>query len=257
MLKRFLFIIAITLIIAMLAQQARAEYAVPSFPACQTQTGTGDLAHYIDGKHQIAGGDLVDGKDDVYSLGNGNALQCYCPDVSDQTGIQTNWLNVTNLSNEDKTKLQQQGWILESNGSDWGLENAPYLAQNSNYSCHTPQATPTPTVCEKQTLTPTEIPSVTPTDTPPAITQTPTNGPTATPTDAPAPTATPTPITVVVQAATATNTSSGSNTNTSSSSSSAPAPTTLPSTGNSTLLLTTLGTGILSLLIRVLLKKIM
>jgi hypothetical protein len=115
----------------------------PQFPNCPDLTPPGDIAHYTNGKHQIAGGDLLVGTDDVYSLPNGNAIQCFCPEEG-TNGIQTDWW---------QTNLTISGWIKEPNGTDWGLLDVPYLAKNSDYTCGN-GPTPTPT---------TPLPSLTPT----------------------------------------------------------------------------------------------
>ena len=63
-----------------------------NFPSCESLLSQpGDVAHYTAGMHQIVGGSLLSGNDDVYSLANNNFLQCFCPAVGN-LGIQTNWL---------------------------------------------------------------------------------------------------------------------------------------------------------------------
>ncbi len=105
----------------------------PSFPRCGDQTGFGDKAHYSTGLHQIVGNGLLEGQDDVYTLSNGNFLQCYVPPAKDVC-IQTNWW---------RTDQVLVGWY-SVNGSQWNLGNFHYLAKNLNYDCQ-PQPTPTPT----------------------------------------------------------------------------------------------------------------
>ncbi len=109
----------------------------PSFPKCSDQTGFGDKAHYTSGLHQIVGNGLLEGQDDVYTLSNGNFLQCYVPPAKDVC-IQTNWW---------RTDQVLAGWY-SVNGSQWNLGNFHYLAKNLNYNCQptpTPSPTPTPT----------------------------------------------------------------------------------------------------------------
>lgn len=105
----------------------------PSFPKCIDQSGTGDKAHYESGFHQIVGNGLLEGKDDVYSLSDGNFLQCYVPPLKDVC-IQTNWW---------RTDQVLAGWY-SVNGSQWNLGNYHYLAKNINYNCN-PEPSPTPT----------------------------------------------------------------------------------------------------------------
>lgn len=109
------------------------------FPGCQNFIqNDGDVAHYAYGLHQIVGGPLLWGSDDVYSLDQGNFLQCFCPEEGFE-GIQTNWLR----SNDPIV-----GWFFE-NGSQWNLGNFMYAAQNIDFSCQPPQTpdpTPTPTL---------------------------------------------------------------------------------------------------------------
>ena len=49
--------------------EAQAQIPVV-FPLCESQTEDGDRAHYDTGLHQIAGDGLLEGRDDVYSLGD-------------------------------------------------------------------------------------------------------------------------------------------------------------------------------------------
>lgn len=105
------------------------------FPSCQNTLPTpGDKAHYVFGIHQIVGGPLLWGSDDVYTLADGNYLQCFCP-VTGNTGIQTNWL---------RSLTPIQGWFFE-NGAQWNLGNYTYAAQNVDFSCNPEDPTPTPT----------------------------------------------------------------------------------------------------------------
>lgn len=112
---------------------ARAEFIPPSFPACPG--GSGNIkANYPEGQHAIVGvTGLQFGSDKVFSIGDNNFLQCYCPPQG--SGTQTNWLSANNISQVDKNNLITQGWVLIPNGADWGLEPIPYLAKNSSFSC--------------------------------------------------------------------------------------------------------------------------
>lgn len=119
----------------------------PSFPRCIDQSGTGDKAHYSSGLHQIVGNGLLEGKDDVYTLSDGNFLQCYVPPLKDVC-IQTNWW---------RTDQVLDGWY-SVNGGQWNLGNFHYLAKNLNYNC-TPEPSPTPTPTPTPVATPTPTPT--------------------------------------------------------------------------------------------------
>lgn len=117
-----------------------------NFPSCEsTLSSLGDEAHYSDGLHQIVGGSLLSGSDDVYSLSSGNYLQCFCPAEGTQ-GIQTNWL---------KSNHPISGWTFV-NGSVWGLGNSNYNTQNSNFTCSSNESSPTPSGSPESTPTPTD-----------------------------------------------------------------------------------------------------
>lgn len=117
---------------SLLATNAKANYQIQSefsFPSCTALiSNPGDHAHYEYGTHQIVGGPLLEGSDDVYSLDNGNFTQCYCP-VTGSDGIQTNWL---------RTEEPMEGWFYEF-GEQWNLGSYYYAAQNSSFSCEADQ----------------------------------------------------------------------------------------------------------------------
>jgi hypothetical protein len=98
----------------------------PSFLVCENQTKKGDV-HYAAGWHQIAGGDLLWGRDDVYNLGDGYYTQCYCS--PEGRGIQTNWTPVS---------------VGPEWGPDWGLNRTHYNYQNREYHCGGPAPTISP-----------------------------------------------------------------------------------------------------------------
>lgn len=128
---------------------ATGDTTPPSFPSCLSQTGNGDKAHYASGLHQIVGNGLLEGQDDVYTLSNGNFLQCFVP-PDKKVCIQTNWW---------RTDLELAGWF-SVNGSQWNLGDLHYLAQNINYNCvpePSPSPSPTPTPTSSPTATPTTI----------------------------------------------------------------------------------------------------
>lgn len=136
---------------------AASEITPPSFPTCESKifSSNGDRAHYDNGTHGVVGvGNLV-GRDDVYTLSNGNFLQCYCP-ASGSKGIQSNWWNtgIAGLGSEQINLFRSLGWFYEQNGADWNLLDDPYLIQNRDFSCTQPTPTPTGT----PTITPTPGP---------------------------------------------------------------------------------------------------
>lgn len=111
-----------------------ASAATPSFPSCLNSQHTAEIS-YSNGYHGIAGDTSSHtGSDSVYKLEENNqVLQCFCG--SNGQGIQTNWIKVDTLSAANITSLEGQGWIYVPYGSDWGLDNAAYLAQNTPYTC--------------------------------------------------------------------------------------------------------------------------
>lgn len=133
----------------------------PSFPACPDKifTERGDRASYDFGIHGIPGvGNLV-GRDDVYTLSDGNFLQCFCPpEGSGDTGWQTNWwdIDIANLTEEQINQFISEGWLLEVNGLDWNLLDDRYLAKNSNFSCLRPSpplSQASPPICTAPSVT--------------------------------------------------------------------------------------------------------
>lgn len=133
MLQKILITIATTsVLLAGFAKPALAV-SVPDFGSCgnpqvaASQVNTGN-AHGVAGRTETYAG-----TDSVYSLSNGNVMQCLCPDNG--SGVQTNWLKSSNVSEEDVKVLKNEGWAYIVTGSAWGLEDVPYLAKNSDYSC--------------------------------------------------------------------------------------------------------------------------
>jgi len=133
------------------AVQAQSTRTPPQFPACRDRifSQPGDWAHYDFGIHGIPGIGNLEGRDDVYSLPEGNFLQCYCPVTSADypNGIQTDWwdVDIAGLTDDEINYFVSQGWIFEPNGSGWNLLDDRYLARNSTFSCTPPTSTPTPT----------------------------------------------------------------------------------------------------------------
>jgi hypothetical protein len=145
---------------------AQTLFSVPSFPSCNPKIfeEDGDKAHYDSGWHEILGLGLRQGADDVYTLESDNYLQCYCPEEGSD-GIQTDWWNAErdNLSSDDITNFQNQGWTLINDASIWGLEAEKFLAKNTGFSCAQTIPTPTPTLTPTVTPTVTVSPTITPT----------------------------------------------------------------------------------------------
>ncbi len=136
MLKKItLVLIALVFSFTFGAAPARAisDGLVPDFPSCTSPTGTLKVS-YSDGIHGIVGNSgTFTGSDAVYIVGDSNLTQCFC--AADGSGIQTNWWKIGSLSQDQFNTLQSQGWIYIPTGLPWGLEDAPYFAQNTNYSC--------------------------------------------------------------------------------------------------------------------------
>lgn len=105
----------------------------PSFTSCVNPKGELKV-NYETGTHGIAGQPgLFEGKDSVYKLSENSLTQCFC--AVDGSGIQTNWWKLPQLSESEIKSLEAQGWIYIANGALWGLDNAPYMAKNSDFSC--------------------------------------------------------------------------------------------------------------------------
>lgn len=100
--------------------------------SCLTPVGS-VIADYQDGTHGIIGQGSKVGKDTVYQLPNGNALQCFCSVT--EGGIQTNWIKTSGLSGDQIKVYENQGWIYVPSGAAWGLSDEPYLAQNMSFGC--------------------------------------------------------------------------------------------------------------------------
>lgn len=107
-------------------------YATASLPSCLTPQGSVKVT-YSNGEHGIVGDTSIKtGSDTVYSLGSDN-LQCFCG--SNGAGVQTNWIDASEMSGDQIKIYQNQGYKYISSGEAWGLSDHPYLALNSTYSC--------------------------------------------------------------------------------------------------------------------------
>jgi len=105
--------------------------AVPPQATCITPQGE-KIASYQNGTHGIVGdSNNFVGRDDVYSLGEAGALQCFC--ATDGSGVETIWWS--SFPQDRVDELTASGWIFVPNGSLWGLAAKPYLAKNTRYLC--------------------------------------------------------------------------------------------------------------------------
>lgn len=133
-LKSYLFTGIILFYIVFVAMTYKVHaVTMPTFPTCLNPQGS--LAvKYTEGTHGVPGDETsYTGYDAVYTLTEDTVMQCMCPESGN--GIQTNWWRTPHLDQEEIDSLVQQGWINIPNGSAWGLEDDPYLAKNSSYSC--------------------------------------------------------------------------------------------------------------------------
>lgn len=131
--KTFYRLIISAIIIAGFAKPVYAVNA-PTFPSCANAQGT-IKASYPSGVHGIPGkSEEFKGSDNVYLVTEDTVLQCFCPE-SGQEGIQTNWWKIASLKQDEIDSFVNKGWIFVPDGSLWGLDQAPYLAQNIQFSC--------------------------------------------------------------------------------------------------------------------------
>ncbi len=111
-------------------------YGGVSMGACPNPGGE-RIATYATGNHQIAGGSLLSGSDNVYRLTDRVYVQCYCPDSSNTShyGIQSNWIHESYLNADQRHLLTQNGWMRIENGSQWNLSSGAYYVRNTQYQC--------------------------------------------------------------------------------------------------------------------------
>jgi hypothetical protein len=108
---------------------------LPTFPSCLNPQGTIKVTH-SDGTHGIVGSsNSYSGSDTVYNVLDNSVTQCFCG--SDNQGIQTNWFDASNLTQQEIQDLKNDGWFQVPNGLAWGLADKPYMAKNTNYTCST------------------------------------------------------------------------------------------------------------------------
>lgn len=122
--------VALIVLFALQAQPAHAQDSQNA--SCLVPNGEA-VVHYDTGIHGIVGRhEIFKGSDTVYRYENG-ALQCYCDPQG--VGIQTNWVNAKDYSQTQIDSYLRDGYKYVASGAAWGLENAPYVAKNSSYSC--------------------------------------------------------------------------------------------------------------------------
>jgi hypothetical protein len=110
--------------------------STPNFGSCLNPQGK-VLASYEKGRHGIVGRkDEVEGSDAVYQSSQYGVTQCFCPE--DGKGIQTNWYDVSKVSEKDIEVLKKEGWTYFATGTSWGLKDVPYVAKNTEYACKKP-----------------------------------------------------------------------------------------------------------------------
>lgn len=132
--KKLAIICLVAVLFSLTVQTVRAVSAPPLF-SCTAPVGS-TVASYSVGTHGIVGdASTHTGSDAVYRVDSDHLLQCFCPD-NNQSGIQSNWWKVTDLSEEDLSYFQKIGWIYVPNGALWGLDESPYLVKNDFYQCH-------------------------------------------------------------------------------------------------------------------------
>lgn len=135
----FLIITFVLLSSALFPTAAFASSYLPNFSQCPNPGGN-VVASYSDGWHWIVGNSTLQwGSDIVYSIGNNNFVQCFCPKDREGNltgmGTQTKWIYAANLSQDQQNDLKNKGWLWVADGNVFGLASGPYLAQNSSFSC--------------------------------------------------------------------------------------------------------------------------
>jgi hypothetical protein len=124
--------VLVLLLLSILVSPVKAQ-SIPVFQQCINPHGTLKVK-YDFGTHGIPGDPGVySGSDAVYQTTSNTLIQCYC--AQDGSGIQTNWWRASSLAQEEIDNLENQGWVYIPDGSLWGLDQAPYVAKNSNFTC--------------------------------------------------------------------------------------------------------------------------
>ncbi len=131
--RKFAILLILFLSVCLLNPERVWSTATPNFSSCLNPQGSLKVK-YDSGNHGIVGkSSLVTGSDSVYSQDGNSLIQCFC--AEDGSGIQTNWWKISGLSENEIESLKKEGWVYIADGSAWGLEQGPYLASNSDYSC--------------------------------------------------------------------------------------------------------------------------
>lgn len=129
--KIFSFLIAILC----LSQAIKPVQAVtiPDFQSCPFPGGE-TIASYSSGSHGVPGDYATYyGEDVVYKLNDAQVVQCLCTDEGQ--GVQTWWWKQPDLTAEDESILNKDGWVRVPNGALWGLDATVWFAKNTYYSC--------------------------------------------------------------------------------------------------------------------------
>jgi hypothetical protein len=148
------------------AQTSGRSVSAPTFPQCSAKlSASGDRKHETEGTHKVPGKSDIEGTRDIYTLPDGNFVECSCP-TSGETGVQINWwyINGLPLGRVDIDAYTRNGWLLE-NGANWDLLDGQYLVTTEEFSCKnrgiqtsaTKTPTPTPRVTKDPLNSPTPI----------------------------------------------------------------------------------------------------
>jgi hypothetical protein len=131
----------------------------PTFPRCEDKlrVSRGDRLNKNSGRHPIPGKEDFEGRNDIYTLTEGNFVQCSC-ESNGSRGLQTNWWNIQGLplGLVDIDAFERGGWVHVTNGANWNVLNNQYLAKTNDINCTTTSAsTATPTRSATASRTPT------------------------------------------------------------------------------------------------------
>ncbi|CAN5201911.1 hypothetical protein BH09PAT2_BH09PAT2_02040 [soil metagenome] len=140
--KTYLSILTIALIALFMTANSVQAQVIPTFPTCLNPQGSIKASNT--GTHGVPGDYATyEGIDVVYQLTADTVTQCLCP--ANGNGVQTNWWKVSALTETEVNKLKADGWVYIPTGIVWGLDDAPYVAQNLPYSCLAKGGGPGPT----------------------------------------------------------------------------------------------------------------
>ncbi len=129
------FLLILPLVFLHLSTRQSLALVTPPIFSCQSPVGA-TIADFNQGTHGIAGDSATyTGSDRVYQVDSNHVVQCFCPSDSNN-GIQSNWVKLTDSSEETINYYQKLGWIYVPSGLAWGLDDSPYIVANQSYSCH-------------------------------------------------------------------------------------------------------------------------